>query len=343
MKFLIGKREDFTRFVDSIKSEDRVGIISHIDLDGLGAALILEKILESKGIKVDFVDFLEYQDGMFEETFEKLKEKEITKVFLTDLNVDISQEQGFNYLRENFDVLFIDHHPFAEDLVGEKNIIKSETFDCVVSVLYEFAKDYIDVKDLDWFYYPTLVAEWSFRKKEYMDKLEKKYPGITPETLFEFECGEIADKINSVLIYYKGNLKEAYELLKKKDFKSFDEIHGLVEAEIDKVIEKYRKEAEFYPDKNIYFYYYNPKFEITSTVATILSKDKGIYLFANNLNSNRIKISARNNTTDENVGVLLRKGIDGLQNATGGGHPRAAAATIRREDLEKFKENLLRG
>jgi len=342
MKFLIGCEKDFFDFFDSIKPGDRVGILTHIDLDGIASAIFLEKILESKQIKLEFIDFLEYGAGMFQNSSIKLNEKGITKLFILDLNADVAEADGFENLRKEFDVFFIDHHPISENLKDYKNILKSESSDCVTLVLNYLAKDYFDVDFLYWLICPTIVAEWSFRKKEYMDILEKDYPGITKETLYNFSCGKIARKINSALIYYKDNIKKVYDLIKEKDLKSFDEVDKIVQDEIDFCVEKFKKEAEFYPEKNLYFYYYTPKYNVMSTVVTILSDGNGIFLFASDIDDDKIKISARNNTTDDEVNLLIRKGILGLENSTGGGHKRAASGTILKKDLAKFKENLLK-
>jgi len=38
----------------------------------------------------------------------------------------------------------------------------------------------------------------------------------------------------------------------------------------------------------------------------------------------------------------MKKGIEGLENSTGGGHAKAAGAKIMKKDLEKFKRNILK-
>ena len=38
---------------------------------------------------------------------------------------------------------------------------------------------------------------------------------------------------------------------------------------------------------------------------------------------------------------LMKKGVSGLENATGGGHVPAAGGRFMKKDLEKFKENIL--
>ncbi len=42
------------------------------------------------------------------------------------------------------------------------------------------------------------------------------------------------------------------------------------------------------------------------------------------------------------MNALVQKGIKGLKDAVVGGHLRAAGGSIRKKDIDKFKENLLR-
>ncbi|MFA6974209.1 MAG: DHH family phosphoesterase [Parcubacteria group bacterium] len=140
MKFILGSEKDFSDFVDLINKEDRVGIITHTDLDGVASAIFLEKILESKGIKVSKILFLKYELGMFDNPILLLKQNKISKLFLTDMNADEADLLGFEKLRKTFDCFLIDHHPINDNLINRKNIIKNETNDCSAFVLYNLAK-----------------------------------------------------------------------------------------------------------------------------------------------------------------------------------------------------------
>ena len=55
-----------------------------------------------------------------------------------------------------------------------------------------------------------------------------------------------------------------------------------------------------------------------------------------------IKISARNQSGNVDVKELMKKGVKGLDASVAGGHVRASGANIRKKDLSKFKENILR-
>jgi hypothetical protein len=55
-----------------------------------------------------------------------------------------------------------------------------------------------------------------------------------------------------------------------------------------------------------------------------------------------MKVSAKNQSGNEDMAKLLMKGIEGLEESTAGGHVPAAGARFLKKDLQKFKENILR-
>ena len=52
MIFLQGSKKEF---FDFISKEDKIGILTHNDLDGIASAIFLEEILNIKNLKVDFI------------------------------------------------------------------------------------------------------------------------------------------------------------------------------------------------------------------------------------------------------------------------------------------------
>jgi single-stranded DNA-specific DHH superfamily exonuclease len=342
MRYLIGSKEDFFYFVNSITKKDKIGIITHTDLDGIASTILLEKILESKGIKIELINFVAYNKGMFDKSLEEFKNKKITKIFLTDMYADGGDLEGFEKLRKNFDCFLIDHHPIDSNFKNMKNVIKTETEDCSTLVLYNLAKECLDVSSWDLLVCATMVIEWSYKKKENIKFLQEKYPGLTLDNLDFSIPMKFGREIGSSLVYYRDNIRKVYDLVKKGDFSHIKEIYEEVEGEVKKAILKYNKEAEFYPKKNLYFAHFNTKFMLVSQISTILSKQdyNKTYIFGSD-SENNIKFSARNQSGSEDVNILMKKAVSGLKNTSAGGHIMAAAATIKKEDLNRFKENLL--
>jgi oligoribonuclease NrnB/cAMP/cGMP phosphodiesterase (DHH superfamily) len=343
MNFLIGQEKSFWNFVDSINKEDKIAIITHTDLDGIASCVFLEEILKSKNLAADCIKFISYEKGMFDKLFEKFNKNKITKVFLTDMNADVSDPEGFELLRENFDCFLIDHHPTNQKAGGIENILKSPSHDCSAWVLYNFLKKLKDVSYLDWLVCAAMVSDWSFNDKDNLAFIESKYPG-TVSNIDSSEPKKISDMIGSALVYF-DNLPKVFELVKNKKLKEFEKAYEIIEFELKSYVEKFNKEAECYPKKNLFFAYFKMKYYMASILSTVLSQqdvDK-TYVFVTDAKDKKgfLKVSVRNQSGDEDVNELMKRACVGLEDSSAGGHKKAAAASIRKKDLERFKRNML--
>lgn len=347
IKYLAGEKKDFWNFVEGISSEDKIGILTHIDLDGIASLIFLEEILKKKGLKVSFIDYVAYLSGNFEKSLNELKEKRATKVFALDLKLD--DYSDFNNIKDNFgfDLFLIDHHPsnFSSDVF---NVIKTESNDCVTLVVFNLASEILDMKKGEWLLDATLVAEFSYLKKENLELIKKKYPDLRVKYIGDSIPGRLSKKIGSATAYFKEDLNEVYELLKNKDLTKLDEIHEIVEEDVQSCLEQFEESAEYFADKKLCIAFIKPKFSITSMIVTIISckpenKDKTFVILSEIKNENKYKVSARNQSGEVDLNSLMKKVVQGLENASGGGHKKASAATFMKKDLEKFRENLLKG
>ncbi len=345
MKFLIGKKEDFTKFVDSIKESDSVAILTHNDLDGLANAFFLEKILGSKKIKIDCLEFVFLSGNDIEMAVNKVKIENYKKVFLTDLNLDENKDI-YDDLRKNRDVLLIDHHVVNPNIKDTKNMLKLRHADCIAYVMFELAKDYIDVSEWTSLVCSTMISEYSFKDPDQVDYIKKYYPDFSIDNIYETEIGLLTRVYNNVLVYFYKNEKKAYELIKDNNMEEMKKISEIVEKEIVKYVKLFKTKAEYYKDKDLYFYYLNPKYRVTSIIINRVSDrlPNSSLVFVSDLPNQKdmVKISARNQNEKQDMNKLMKKGIAGLKNAIGGGHVPAAGGNIRKKDLNKFKQNLLK-
>lgn len=340
MKYLLGSKEEFWKFVDSITQDDKVGIITHTDLDGFASAIFLEEILNSKNINVEALHFVPYKLGMFSKVIPQLEEKNITKLFLTDMYADGTDPEGFRELKEMVELFVIDHHPLQNK--KEKNMIKTQTFDCSTLTIYDLGKGIIDEK-WKWLLHAAMISDMSYRSEENLELIRKDYPNVSAETIFDSPPGVISKRVASALIYFEGDLKKIYDLVKNKNIEEFEKAQEVIDAELDKWKKDFKEKADYYPETKMYIYYFEPRYNISSIFSTILSMkepDKTFVILAPF--KSRIRLSARNQSNKVDMGALLKKGIQGLQDAAAGGHVPAAGGQMRRADLNKFKENLLK-
>ena len=344
INYIKGSRDEFFGFVDSILSEDKVAIISHIDVDGLSSAVFLEKILNAKGIFVDYISFEDIRSDMVKEISVILGERGITKVFFCDIGIDSIDFDGFNELREEMGVFLIDHHPMNEDVKDWDNIIKTSSDDCSGMVCFFLGDGIIDSKEWEWLCCTAIFSDFSYKDKKNLEYVQSIYTDVTYDNISSTTPGLNGRRINSALIYYENDKKYVYGLVKDRDLEKIEEAHDILEEEIERLIIEFSKKAEHYPEKGLHFYILDSKFNVTSTICSLVSKmkPKDYFVFGKRRSDGMIKFSARNQSGEKDMGSLMKKCTEGLEGANGGGHRQAAAATIQENDLSVFKERLIR-
>ncbi|VVB82802.1 DHH family protein [uncultured archaeon] len=339
MEYLVGNKKIFLDYLNNLGKKDRIGVISHADLDGVASAILINEILKQKKLEVKGLEFINYRKGIFEKSTEIFSRKRINKIFLCDVGIDPGEE--FEELRKQFDVFYIDHHP--SEIKGN-NIIKAKTADCATFLIYETAKNDFDLSKLEWLVCTAMVSDFSFKDSYNFNFLKEHYPEIKLESIMDSEPGEMSKKISSALIYFKGKEKKVFDLVLKGKLKQIGKYQERVDEEINTLVEKFKKEAEFYPEKNLYLYQTHPKFSVTSALTTILSmqEPEKTFVFISDIDGEPdfYKVSSRHQAGKEDMNLLMKKGIEGMENATAGGHVPAAAARFLKKDLKKFKENL---
>lgn len=353
MKFLVGSEKVFLDFVNSITKKDRVAILSHTDCDGVSSAVILEQILNAKKIKPALTELLNYDKYMLEKMAPKLRNLNINKVFVCDLALDNDNLDLFEAFRKEFNTLLIDHHPPHPDLKNKQNILKaislSETGDCTTMIVYELGKNLFDYKKWTWLVCAATIADFYFKNPKNLRLIKKLYPGTNEEKIFESKPGKFALAIDFSLIYYKEKGKPllgVFNLIKKKDIKSLERCRKTIQKKIDVGIKDYLANAEFYPEKNLYFYYNSSVgAESSAIIASIISNkyhpDKTIILLKASSNPGFIRINLRNQEGDVDTNLLVKKGTVGLEHASGGGHAKASGGQILQKDVDKFRANIL--
>jgi single-stranded DNA-specific DHH superfamily exonuclease len=342
MDFISGEPKYFFEFLNGLNKKDRVGIISHTDLDGIASAIIIEKVLKTKKISIKEINFTNYGEGIFDRIKKEFLKKKINKVFIFDVNIT-TDYTGFKDLYENFDVFVVDHHP--SEKFSEKNILKTESADCTTFTLFELLKKDYNLDKLKELVCATMLIEYSFKKDINFNFIKENYPDLSLEEPFNSKLGEISSFFSSPITYFSGKEKKAFNLVKKGKMNRLLKYKKILEKEISSASEKFLKEAEFFPEKNLYFYYSPLKFGISSIIVSGLSfkEPEKTFVFVSDINdkSGFVKVSSRNSSGKIDMNNLMKKGIEGLENGTGGGHVAAAGASFLKKDLAKFKENIL--
>jgi single-stranded DNA-specific DHH superfamily exonuclease len=345
MDFISGEPKYFFEFLNSLNKKDKISIVSHADLDGIASATILEQALISKKIKLKGIEFINHGEGVLTQIGKKFSAEKINKIFFFDFNLEPYYEE-FKELESKFDIFVVDHHPST---ISGKNILKTETADCTTFTLFELLKEDYSIDKLKELVCATMLPEISFKKDVNFNFMKENYPDLTLENIYESKLGEISSLFSSAVTYFGRKEIKAFKiirrLIKKNKINRLSKYKEIIEKETDLVTEKFLKEAEFFPEKNLYFYYCPLKFGISSMITTKLSfKDpEKTFVFISDINDKPgfVKVSSRNSAKKQNMNDLMKKGIEGLENSTGGGHVPAAGASFMKKDMEKFKQNIL--
>lgn len=342
INYLKGSRQEFLDFVESIPKNGKVAILSHTDLDGLSSAVFLEEILKAKRLSVEYLDFLEIKSEMVHEVGLKLKSLGITHAFFCDIGIDSIDFEGFKELRKSVEVFLIDHHPMNKGISLWNKIIKTDSQDCCGMTCFFLGEGIIDYGEWNWLVCSAIFSDFSYKAEKNFNYIKKIYPDVTYENISSSVPGINSRIIASALIYYKGNEKYVYDLVKERNLDKLREFAQTVEDEIDKLVEDFSKEKEYFEKSDIYFYEVKSNFNLASIVCTLVSKLKpeSSFVFMQRF-GDFVKFSARNQSSSKDMGELMKFCVQGLEGARGGGHKPAAAAKVREKDLEEFKKRLV--
>lgn len=344
-KYILGSEKIFHDFVNSISKKDKIGIVTHTDTDGLVSGILLQKILESKELKVNFIEFLNYNPG----ALKKIINKEYDFLFFTDWNAD-DYPKELEEIRKKSKFLVIDHHPLNENLKDKSNILKTKFDYCSSYALFDLVKggNYFNTKNIESLVCAAIIMDYNWDKDpDNFNLIKSIYPEVKKDSsIWESKPGEIGKSIANSLIYYFPDIKKVYDLVLKEDISSLYEADKIIRKEIENWIGKFKKETKYFPEQRLYFAYGNPKYNIVSAVASKLSDEsfkENTVIFASDIKDKKgfVKLSARNQTGKVDLGKLLKKCVEGFENSDAGGHVRASAGVIMKKDLDKFKKRLL--
>lgn len=341
LNYIKGSKKEFYDFLSFITPRDKVAILSHIDVDGLSSAVFLEKILIAKNIRIDHIDFLNIGPDMIKEELIKLRALDIDKVFVCDMGIDNIDIEGYRELKKEMDLFLIDHHPMNPEIADWENVIKTDSQDCSGMTCYFLGEELIDEIEWSWLCCSAIFSDFSYKEKKNLEYIQSIYPEVTYENISTTIPGMNGRKINSALIYYGDNKKYVFDLVKNRDMEKIAEAHDIVEEDIEKLVDNFSRDAQHF-DSGLHLYEIDSNFKVSSTVCSLISKMKvdDYFVCYQKLNDGIIKFSSRNQGGNHDMSVLMKKSVEGLEGASGGGHKAASAAVIRAEDFDTFKSRL---
>jgi oligoribonuclease NrnB/cAMP/cGMP phosphodiesterase (DHH superfamily) len=320
------------------------------DSDGLCAFLLLRK-WSGKGKGVAIKSFPELNESYAR----RISELNADSVFILDKPVVAS---GFikRLVDANIASVWIDHHKgnkgFEDFGVGGKNFVfLNPTEETGINKPTTYWAYVIANKQLQWIAALGCLGDWYV--PEFIEEVYKQY-----SDLFEISKQELNDvgkilytttfgKINLILqfglkdktsnivkmINFLVNVNSPYEILEenKKNrtmHKRFKEVFRVY----SKLLQRVKAE------KDVVFFKYASQLSISAELANALAfKYPQKLIVVANVKGEKVKISVRGERARE----ITLKAIEGLKDASGGGHEKAVGANIRLADLPVFKKRII--
>lgn len=350
--------ERFDEFIRKISKDDKIALFFDPDPDGITGGVILAKAIKRiRGKEIDLILFQEHGDlRIKDENIDRLERNGIKKVFMVDLCVDQYPEQIYK-IAEFAELCIIDHHKVYKDM-NSGNIlhIKPQMMDeenpvayVAAKLTYDIFSRHTDLEDLDWLAAIGIIGDAGTKRwLDFIHKVCARYK-INKEKLLESRIGNAMRLIASAPEFGFEAIDECFEVvyhsrsmegIEKSSLVNYREI---ISKELFKFRKDYRKNAERHDD--VVFYFFKSKYKIGSTLSTRISfkePSNTIIVIEEIVGHKYLHISFRRQDMEVKVNDLATEATKNLPEGSGGGHVPAAGGRIRKEDLEKFKENVLR-
>ncbi len=317
------------------------------DPDGLCSFLILQRYI-NKGVGIPIRSFPE----MNVDYFRRIEEFKSDYIFILDKPL-VSKSFFEEVKRINLPVVWIDHHKMDNLFVPEDInyfnpcLNKEKTNEPTTYLCYKATEKKEDL----WI---ALIGCISDRfTPDFYEEFVKKYPDLSfnSKDSFKIFYNSPIGTISNLMSYgLKDSTTNVNKMLKflisvKSPYEILDESAKNIEMhlkfnQISKKINKLVEKAISLNDQNkILFFQYGGDISISSDLANKLN-----YIFPDKIiivvyfSGIKANISARG----KDIKKLILKSLKDIPYSTGGGHENAVGASMRIEDIEKFRENLLK-
>ncbi|MEK6927438.1 MAG: DHHA1 domain-containing protein [Nanoarchaeota archaeon] len=338
-EFVYGNEKRFSEFVKSLESAKKIVAVSHLDLDGVASAKVVDYALQ-----VDRVILSEYYASDNEDLLQRIKKEKPSHVIFTDL---VIKKEFAEKVAKFAYVLVIDHHIHEQDYNSDKIFFldSPESGMCASYLAYYLFSKISDLSKIDWLVACASISDFCYKSIwRWMESVCEKYGDKFRGGMIEgVDSGKIWDlqwKMVLGLLHFK-NVEEGYKLigLKFGDIGDLNKYYVSIQKEFDLFLKKFDSEKIKFNDGE--FWEVNSESPIKSILVNYLStkeQDK-IFIFAK-IKEEKYSLSARRQDGKVSVRDLLIKLVEGFEGASVGGHFKAAGGNIMLKDREKFLERL---
>ena len=351
--------EKFRKFIESLSRNDIIAVLHHTDPDGICSGVIIARLIEKvRGKRIDLrINQAAGDIPINRSTVEILKANKVNKLVVTDLCID-QETSNLKEVEKFSEILVIDHHKVYNDISSKRVVfIKPDFVSEKKSSAYPASKfcfdlvsEFWDISSLDWVAAVGLIGDCAFSSwKSFIEGVLAKYSIEKSHDIFQTSLGKCASLISDAESFDISKVEEAFNIVYSSSSPEellsspLQKCRDAVENEISYWKSHISEFAEFYDGLGLIFYFIRPKYRIKAPLNTQLSfkYPESTIIILQESEDGMIGISARRRDEKLAVNELLENAVRGLKGASGGGHVPAAGAKIRKQDLQKFKENLI--
>ena len=334
--FVYGNEKRFDDFIKLTKDAKKIALISHVDLDGLGSAMVVNDV-----VKLDLIKFVDYKD-LNQGLVDELKNNGITHVIITDLY--LKGEETYREIEKFAEILVIDHH-MSPDYSSDRNyfINASEKGFCTTYMCYLLFSRITNLEKFDWLVACASLSDICYKTNvEWMKEVYEKYgEDFNVNDIKNSKFWDVSWKISLALIYLKDDIQKVFDLMSDEfNADNLEKYYLPVEQEFQELKKRFEKDkVEIYDG---YFWEIGAKYGVKSLMSNWLSLDKypDKIVIIGKISYGLYTLSYRRQDGKYDMNNLIRKMIEGFENSTGGGHFKAAGGHIQLKDSEEFKKRL---
>jgi single-stranded DNA-specific DHH superfamily exonuclease len=323
-------------FLDKINEKDNITIFCHTDLDGFASGILFYDFCISRGCKNINVHPISYGINKISD----FNLEKVNKILIADLAPSIISED-LTKLKEK-EVFYTDHHPEDSKFPLPKEVLElrttSEGYIPSSRTAYELCGG------KKWLSVVGVISDAGDTYKENTEFIESFIK--ENKKSMEYLKQDVMFTISRAITYFEKHTETSFfEILKNiKYMEDIDlnlkEFEKPVKEEFERYIEIFEKNSEKFG--KIVFYEFQPEYNIKSFLITFLSakEPEKIFIFATPKKEKIISLSARNQSREYDVAMILKNNLKDIPNSSAGGHKAAAGGQIQKSGLDKFKQNL---
>lgn len=354
--------DEAVAFLRDITKDDRVAVLYDDDGDGMSAAAsVVIGLTRLTGKPPFLVKPFEHSPAYIDDLLpQKMQAEGVTKIITVDKPIDQKPEAFLRALEKICPVLEIDHHKIYTDYSSPRFVMvkphivwETEPSSFPTAILaYTLFSMVVDLSDKDWIPCIGIVSDSAYpRWKSMVDASAVKW-GLDPvvDDPFEAPFGILSATIYCTQILSSYQMPELLDLLVEAEYPTvvltsgFRALVNVIDGEVAEWMERLKTEIQLFPEIELALASVQPRHGIKSLLINKLSRDTyanwNLVILQDVANGTRVTLSARRQDFKVPMNDMLEFAVKGMMEANAGGHIPAAGGLIRKQDEEKFVENI---